>query len=89
MSVYVMPKGQLCMDVRAVGAGTCICPWDGASAILPYSLLPVPLQLTKIFGVRVLCSFAIPADGQLVGCMSSVPEQTETHILQRANSTGF
>lgn len=85
-----MPEGQLCMDVCAVDAtslslGWCWCP-GGASAILPYSQLPVPLQLSKPFGIRVLYSFVIPSDGQLIGCMSSVPEQTETLILQRKNS---
>lgn len=95
MSVYIMPEGQLCMDVCAVDAGSCSlslgwCWWPGgASAILPYSQLPVPLQLSKPFGNRVLYSFAISSGGQLIGCMSSVPEQTETHILQRKNSPEF
>lgn len=55
MSVCIMPKGWICMDVRAVDA----CPWDDAGAweLLQHHYSQPPLQLSKPFGIRELYSF--------------------------------
>lgn len=69
------------------------CPWDGADPweVLQhhYSQLPVPLQLSKPFEIRVLHSFVIPSAGQLRMCVICPRANWDPHFTKWVNVPQF
>ena len=90
VSVYTMSKGQLCMDVCATSVEIAVLvPGMCFSHATLFPAANTPPTYPAIWDQECLIYLLIPSDGQLIGCVLSVPEQTETQILQRTNSPEF